>query len=158
MPIYDLVSISHPSQRPAMIYLVYASTATHLLNASEIAALFQKCRDNNRRNGITGLLLYSNGQFIQLVEGHEADVMRCYEKICHDPRHTEVLKLVQKPLRSRVFNDCSMGVPEIEAANLPEGFSSFLSEPVAVGDYGSSIHEGLFLLLSFKKQMQISRN
>lgn len=138
-----------------MIYLVYASTATHSLNAAEIAALFQKCRENNRRNGITGLLLYSNGQFIQLVEGHEADVMRCYEKICHDPRHTGVLKLVQKPLRGRVFKDWSMAIPDGEAdsAKLPEGFSSFLREPVAVADYGGSIHEGLFLLLSFKKQM-----
>ena len=58
-----------------MVYrMVYVSAATAPLDADALLALLTRARDKNQRLGITGLLLYRDGDFIQLLEGEREAV------------------------------------------------------------------------------------
>lgn len=61
-----------------MIRLTYASTATHKWSAEDLLKLLKQCRTNNGAKNITGILLYTNGTFFQVLEGDEATVESVY--------------------------------------------------------------------------------
>ena len=62
----------------------------------------------NLESGITGVLFYDRGRFLQALEGQEHDVRRLYEKIATDPRHRNPRILVDEPVEERSFADWSM--------------------------------------------------
>lgn len=69
-----------------------------------------------RRNlelGITGMLLYSAGNFIQVLEGDEKSVLDTYERICQDRRHRHVTQLYVGEVRERHFSRWSMGYKQL---------------------------------------------
>jgi hypothetical protein len=136
-----------------MIYLVYTSRATRPFAEKDLLGLLNQSKVNNERAGITGLLLYNNGVFMQLLEGQEEAVHSCYQRIRNDPRHKDVIQLVEKPLRLRYFDRWTMAFENLSNPDPSkvDGFNSFLSRPFSPQDLGSNLHEGLFLLLSFKK-------
>jgi len=43
--------------------LLYVSTATHLMEDSELLDLLEESREKNKRLSITGMLLYCEGTF-----------------------------------------------------------------------------------------------
>ena len=51
-----------------MNYLIYISTATHSLNDDELKEILVKSQENNLRDGLTGMLLYGEETFVQLLE------------------------------------------------------------------------------------------
>ena len=63
-----------------MLSIVYVSSATRLFAAEDLVALLQAARDYNARIGITGMLLYKAGNFLQVIEGDAAAVNALYEK------------------------------------------------------------------------------
>jgi hypothetical protein len=136
-----------------MIYLVYTSRATRPLAEMDLVGLLKQCKANNERNGITGLLLYHQGVFMQLLEGQEEAVHACYRRISNDPRHKDIIQLVEKPLRLRYFESWAMAFENLTGIDQTtlEGFDSFLTRPFSPQELGSNLHEGLFLLLSFKR-------
>ncbi|WP_462266005.1 BLUF domain-containing protein [Mucilaginibacter sp.] len=103
-----------------MKYIVYLSTATHLMNQSELLSLLNTSRRNNQQNGLTGMLLYSEGTFIQLLEGDSERVSRTYESILSDERHKNIIKLTEGENKERQFPDWSMGFKAADAAELAE--------------------------------------
>ncbi|RYG70711.1 BLUF domain-containing protein [bacterium] len=147
-----------------MIYLIYSSVATHPMNEDALIELLRQSRVKNEAGGITGLLLYREGLFMQLLEGPEGAVRSCYERICRDPRHHDILMLLEKPSRQRLFGGWAMAFEKIEKAldqgngDDLEGFSQFLSHPFSPTEFGTHFNEGLFMLLSFKKNIPISRS
>lgn len=55
---------------PVPIYrLVYVRAASELFSKAELLALLAQSREKNKRLGVSGLLLYRDGYFIQLFEG-----------------------------------------------------------------------------------------
>ena len=52
--------------------------------------LLHVSRANNERNRITGMLLYKNGHFMQVIEGEEARVTELMNIIKKDIRHKNV--------------------------------------------------------------------
>ena len=78
-----------------MFFLIYASSAVKPFLQSELFELLEICRENNTRLGITGMLLYKDGNFMQLLEGEETPVRRLYEKIGSDSRHRGEITLLQ---------------------------------------------------------------
>lgn len=80
------------------------------------------CRRNPRR-GVSGMLLYGSGRFMQLLEGPERRVRETFERIRRDPRHTEVRVLCEREFPTRLFEEPSMGVLNLSedvGAELPE--------------------------------------
>ena len=90
-------------------HVLYVSTAKRLMGEQELADLLSQSQRNNQRDGITGMLLYDEGSFIQYIEGRPMEVSRLWQTIKGDSRHTGVLKISDGPVDERLFADWSMG-------------------------------------------------
>jgi hypothetical protein len=111
-----------------LIKLVYASAATKPFTQKALRELLSKARTFNSSVGISGLLLYHERSFFQILEGPEEAVMPLYAHIGRDPRHERVLLLSKKEKQEvRNFAAWSMGFVDVESspAKLP-GFLKML--------------------------------
>jgi hypothetical protein len=94
--------------------------------------LLEKSRKNNAKLGITGMLLYKDGEFMQVLEGEEKAVRSLSKRIAEDPRHTNFIILMDRVCTQREFPDWSMGftnLDELTAQDVP-GYSRFLDSPL----------------------------
>lgn len=91
-----------------ILQLLYKSRAAALFQPSEVEQILQKSQDANSHRAITGLLLFSEGHFLQLLEGPEEEVRRVYSKIVQDERHTNVETLIENSSGERRFGSWSM--------------------------------------------------
>ena len=138
-----------------MFFLTYASTATRHLSKTDLNELLAQCRKNNANLGITGMLLYKDGNFMQVLEGEESTVRSIYAKIGSDPRHKGEILLQQGALDNRQFPGWSMGYRDLEsqeALSIP-GYSEFLNTPLTGQEFSVNPGRAQKLLLSFKKNM-----
>lgn len=122
-----------------LIHLVYCSAAQHPVSRSELAELLAQARRHNAACGITGILLYSQGTFFQVLEGPPADVDRLYQHICRDPRHSRQIRIIREPIAGRAFGDWTMGyadMPPGGAAEL-EGLNDFLQRGANTVELGA---------------------
>ena len=105
----------------------------------------------NTRAGITGLLLFKNGHFMQLLEGDEAAVIALFSKISRDPRHHHVIILWHGTVDQRDFADSAMAFHNLETEDLRglPGYSEFLNTPLDE-EYWKDISKCKRLLLNFK--------
>lgn len=103
-----------------MKYIVYISSASHLMSSEELLAILETSRKNNVERGLTGMLLYSEGTFIQLLEGEEASLQETYKAIVSDTRHKNIIKMVESTGENRIFPEWSMGFKSASAAELQE--------------------------------------
>lgn len=106
--------------------LMYESTATRAMTDAKLWKLLQQARSNNEARGITGLLLYASGHFLQVLEGPEPMVRRLFDTIQDDPRHTNIETLLATSTTERTFPDWKMGLEHPRAATDLEGVSSYL--------------------------------
>lgn len=111
-----------------MINLIYTSSAVELFREDELVELLKTSRDNNRRRGITGMLLYNDGNFLQVLEGPEESVRALYERIRQDPRHRNIIKLYEKPIDEPEFGQWEMAFRNVSGYTdeIP-GYSEFLN-------------------------------
>ena len=64
-----------------MVYeLTYCSLAKPSITADEILAILESAGRNNKKNKITGCLLYYNHEFLQILEGEEKMVKAVQKK------------------------------------------------------------------------------
>jgi hypothetical protein len=115
-----------------MYQLLYVSEATHSMSKNELLSLLQQSKLNNYKQHITGLMLYKDQRFMQILEGNETDVENLYAKIAQDSRHHELVVLLRKQTDKPLFKDWSMGFIDLdndEAARIP-GYSDFLNTPL----------------------------
>jgi DNA-binding FadR family transcriptional regulator len=103
-----------------MIQLIYASYAAQSMTSADLQQLQAQSQANNQRKGITGLLLYKAGAFIQVLEGSEKDVISLYDSICLDTRHTHIRKLVQRRITEREFSKWAMRFHNLDTVVLPQ--------------------------------------
>jgi FAD-dependent sensor of blue light len=117
---------------PAMIEIVYTSAAAEHFSEEQLIELLRKSRINNTRLGITGMLLYKNGEFMQVLEGEEDAVRSLSKRIAADPRHTNFKVLMDRPCAEREFPDWSMGFTNLDAVTAQDvpGYSRFLDSPL----------------------------
>ncbi|NKN31981.1 EAL domain-containing protein [Marichromatium bheemlicum] len=94
--------------------LLYVSEATEPMNPRELQQLLGESREANRRQGITGFLLYLNGSFMQLLEGSRPRLLRLLERLREDRRHHGVRVVYEGALQQRIFTDWSMGFRDLE--------------------------------------------
>jgi hypothetical protein len=64
---------------------------------------------NNRRDGITGSLIFDKVWFLQILEGELTDVEETYRRISRDARHGDVTRMSTRPILQRQFPDWGMG-------------------------------------------------
>ncbi|WP_295587822.1 phosphate-starvation-inducible PsiE family protein [uncultured Lamprocystis sp.] len=110
-----------------MIQISYISSATEPMHTDELLRLLQSCREHNAGNGVTGMLLYGNATFLQVLEGDEPVIDDLIERIRQDPRHTNLQILHRKTIERRQYSDWSMGFKRVAAKELQgvEGLRDF---------------------------------
>lgn len=89
--------------------VVYVSAAVSLMGADEIDGILQVSRRNNARLGVTGLLLYHDGSFFQVLEGPGEGVEGLYQRIARDRRHRGIIRMLSGPAQTRAFPEWLMG-------------------------------------------------
>jgi hypothetical protein len=97
--------------------IVYVSAAQALIPPADLARLLDGSRRRNAQVGITGLMLYHDGSFFQVLEGPADSVAALFETIRKDARHRQVITLWSGAASARVFPDWRMGF--VEVADLP---------------------------------------
>ena len=101
-------------------YLIYTSTSNHLLTLEDLGTLWEQAKGNNLKSNISGLLLYQEGIFMQMLEGELDNILRLYDKIQLDSRHVCEQKPITGEIPKRFFPGWSMGFKQIEQGqNLP---------------------------------------
>jgi hypothetical protein len=103
-----------------MIHLIYASVATQNFGTAELAELLRQSRQANERDGLTGMLLYSDGNFFQVLEGEPATVDALYQKLHLDTRHRQLTQIIREPIVKRYFGDWSMGFSNVSQGELTD--------------------------------------
>ncbi len=97
-----------------LIHLIYCSAASNPdLSLDEIDTIQKKSRANNAEVGITGMLLFDQGSFFQVIEGERAVVEALFEVICEDEHHTNVAKILLESIEARDFGDWTMGLSRL---------------------------------------------
>jgi hypothetical protein len=136
-----------------MYHLVYISYAEHPFSDLELVELLQKARGNNKQQRITGILLYAQQRFIQVLEGEEGDVRDLFERIAGDERHRKVTVVLEGSHTQRMFDNWSMGFKSLTDFQFRDlsGFTSveeFLQQQQITDDSHSVL---IFLQLFYKK-------
>jgi hypothetical protein len=111
-----------------MIQTAYLSSAPVLLTGEDIEKILAASRTNNRRRGITGMLLYCDGNFLQILEGPPDEVEALLRIIAMDPRHRGIIRLFTHQISHRDFSEWAMGFRRLtgDEAGEHEGFSDIL--------------------------------
>ena len=122
-----------------MIRLTYASTALKEWSPEELLKLLKECRTNNGAKNITGILLYANGTFFQVLEGDEATVNSIYGIIEKDKRHKDVTIIEREKIAERAFPYWSMGFEKIDAKELSkmDGLNDFFEHDFTPSGFAS---------------------
>lgn len=89
--------------------LVYTSRATGPVTMHALRRLTEASARNNAQIGVTGLLLYGSGNYLQVLEGNLTSIRILYERIRNDPRHTACQVLLEQLATSRLFPGWHMG-------------------------------------------------
>lgn len=114
-----------------MYRTIYLSAATRLLTEPDIEALLAVSRRNNARDGITGLLMYHDGSFLQVLEGEKSKVEACFSRISADRSHRNVLRLFQGEVAERLFSEWSMGFSRPDDIQAATGALTELDQIIA---------------------------
>ena len=103
-----------------MIRINYLSQATPNFSSIDLLYLLEQCQTNNRKLGLTGLLIFGNGTFLQVIEGDDHIVDALMEKISKDRRHTNFQILATFPIEERHYSDWSMGFEKLTEQTIAE--------------------------------------
>ena len=105
--------------------VIYASEAVGATGAStlSIAQILGVSDRNNRRDHVSGCLMFHQGHILQALEGGRADLDRLMRRIIADPRHTGLRVLSDMPIAERRLKQpmCLCGDPAslLERIGLP---------------------------------------
>jgi hypothetical protein len=110
-----------------MYQIVYAGAASQDFTAADLKKLLVRARMRNDEVGVTGMLLFNDGTFLQALEGEARAVNDTFVRIENDPRHRDFSILHRGAgHEGRVFGDWSMGYVDFSGgAGILKGFIRF---------------------------------
>ena len=136
-----------------LFQIIYMSNASEPFGRAALLELLQQSVERNRQADVSGLLLYKDGCFMQVLEGEEPEVVSLFSKISRDPRHHHVIPLIHEPIEQRDFPNSAMAFQDLAAVELRDlpGYSEFLNTPLNGDLYARDIPKSKRLLLLFKQ-------
>jgi len=110
-----------------MISITYISKETSPFGSIDLLKLLDHCQKNNPHLGVTGMLIYGNGTFLQCLEGEPTAVEQLLEKIKIDERHKDFKILSNVKIQNRLFSKWDMGFERLteESVAKTPGLNSF---------------------------------
>lgn len=135
-----------------MYELLYTSIANQPISEQDLLDILNEARERNSRQHITGMLLFNQFEFVQLLEGEEADVKDVMAAIEKDQRHASVKIFYEGPIQERAFQGWSMAFQLLDASRMAElgpGFEAFASgeSPQHIVATNPNVGKELFLTL-----------
>lgn len=101
-----------------LVHCIYSSKASAAFQEHDIPALLAAARQANAARAITGMLLYIEGNFFQVLEGDEASVAGVFARIRDDDRHGRVTQIIREPIFERAFSEWTMGFANVGLAEV----------------------------------------
>jgi len=138
---------STPQGTDGIIQTIYSSTASIPFSEKQLHDLLAKARKHNHSLNISGLLIYHEGFFIQVLEGPEREVNSLYSSISRDKRHNTLRLLLSHNIKEKEYENWAMGFVDISRLPKQKGFISY-------GELQSSIRD----TNSAKKIIQMFQN
>lgn len=116
--------------------LVYTSMSNQKMSDDNLKELLKKSRLKNEKLNITGMLLYLEPFFIQILEGEEERINEIINVIKQDSRHYKVKVIYKKPIEQRSFPHWTMGFNKLNDEDFEdfeeiEGFADFWHRPTS---------------------------
>ena len=118
VPLIDYQFDKSFSREKNNFILIYASAQTRELGSEELQNILMTARKRNPAIKVTGMLLYQNGSFLQVLEGPRKNVETLFNKIEPDKRHKKVVKVTTFYTAERLFSDWSMGFADVTKEQL----------------------------------------
>lgn len=134
-----------------MFYLIYMSSAVKPMNSDALSALLEQSRKSNLKLGITGMLIYQKGTFLQMLEGEKPAIMDLYNKILDDQRHTGVHTVLSGEIEKRNFEDWSMGFFNMDKAGEFPKYSDYIDKNLALGSFETDSLDAYNFMVLFSK-------
>ncbi len=148
----ETISADRAAKATTVFQLGYASAATKPFGPDELKELLSKARTKNSSLNVTGMLLYHEGSFLQVLEGDKAVVETLYATIAEDPRHANAMLLFKNEATERSFDQWTMGFRQLvkDATDVPAGLNRFLENGMSgiSNEDGEQIKE---VLLGFRE-------
>ena len=139
-----------------LVRLMYASRAVPSIDQDALLAILRQSKLRNPDAGITGVLCFSEGIFLQVLEGGRSTVNQLYNRIVADPRHTQVELMSYREIGERRFAGWSMGqvnMARLNRALLLKYSATATLDPYAVsGEVSMSLFEELVATASIVGQ------
>lgn len=97
------------NKKDVLKYLIcYVSTANPDLGEEEITKILKQAQDYNDSRNITGFLLFSEDHFFQVIEGEKEEVISLFSRIRRDPRHSDIISFIEKPISKPAYDNYSV--------------------------------------------------
>ena len=133
---------------------IYVSSAHRAMCEDEILAILRVSRQWNERLAITGLLLYREGNFLQVLEGPASSVDALLDRIERDSRHHGMIVLSHMNIAERQFSDWRMAFRAMtKKGAAEEGYSPFVEADYA-DEESEQAQLAYRLLRRFKQDMR----
>lgn len=134
-----------------MIHLIYISSATGKFSEDDLLYLLEQSRARNKRQGVTGMLIFKDGAFLQVLEGVETDVDEIYQSILNDQRNTGNYVIERTTIKERNFPNWSMGFENLTNQNLGklDGYSAIMNKKLAPEEIAKYKDMAVKLILNF---------
>ena len=87
----------------------YVSTASESLTEDLVKNLLTFTEVENNSKNITGILLFSGGNFFQVIEGKKSVILNLFEKIKNDNRHFNIIKIFENKIQHEPMSAYSCG-------------------------------------------------
>jgi hypothetical protein len=116
-----------------LVRLLYASRAAASVDIDALGAILRQSKANNPGLGVTGVLCFSSGIFLQVLEGGRSAVSQLYNRIAADSRHTDVVLLSYEEISERRFAGWAMG--QVNLARLNPALLLKYSETATLDPY-----------------------
>ena len=100
-----------------LVRLLYASRSVNPGSSDLTESILGQSRSHNPAMGITGILCYGGGIFLQALEGGRMQISELYGYIQKDTRHTDVVLLHYEEISERRFAGWTMGQVNVERIN-----------------------------------------
>ena len=137
-------------------YLIYLSCTTNYIGTSDLNNIIQSANHYNPKFNITGILLYHNEYFLQMLEGQESDLNRLFAKIEKDSRHRCLYEPLKGVMSERLFSQWSMGLVDLGSQSAIEKIDQFKEfiNYIAYGDNPTESEDILDFLASFSAELK----
>ena len=100
-----------------LVRLLYASRSVNPASSDLTESILAQSRSHNPAMGITGILCYGGGIFLQALEGGRMQISDLYGHIQKDARHKDVVLLHYEEISERRFGGWTMGQVNVERIN-----------------------------------------